>query len=116
VTLLGFFGIILAYLVLVVYYSPDLYQPAPGWAYLLAAASIFFYQTMDALDGKQARRTGMQHNDIDNVMNTCLGTSSPLGELFDHGCDALNTTVRHYDCPICSYYARINFFEFSSPH
>jgi ethanolaminephosphotransferase len=78
VTLLGFFGIILAYLVLVVYYSPDLYQPAPGWAYLLAAASIFFYQTMDALDGKQARRTG---------------TSSPLGELFDHGCDALNTTL-----------------------
>lgn len=31
---------------------------------------------MDALDGKQARRTG---------------TSSPLGELFDHGCDALTT-------------------------
>jgi ethanolaminephosphotransferase len=27
------------------------------------------------VDGKQARRTG---------------TSSPLGELFDHGCDALN--------------------------
>jgi hypothetical protein len=28
------------------------------------------YQTLDALDGKQARRTK---------------TSSPLGELFDHG-------------------------------
>jgi len=35
-------------------------------------------QTLDALDGKQARRTG---------------TSSPLGELFDHGCDALTTTL-----------------------
>jgi phosphatidylglycerophosphate synthase len=34
------------------------------------------YQTFDALDGKQARRTG---------------TSSPLGELFDHGCDAMTT-------------------------
>lgn len=33
---------------------------------------------MDNIDGKQARRTG---------------SSSPLGELFDHGCDALN-------CPI----------------
>ena len=33
------------------------------------------YQTLDAIDGKQARRTN---------------SSSPLGELFDHGCDALN--------------------------
>ncbi|CAN1217453.1 Choline/ethanolaminephosphotransferase 1 [Linum perenne] len=34
----------------------------------------FLYQTFDAVDGKQARRTN---------------SSSPLGELFDHGCDAL---------------------------
>ncbi len=34
------------------------------------ALGLFFYQTMDVIDGKQARRTG---------------TSSPLGELFDHG-------------------------------
>lgn len=34
------------------------------------------YQTLDACDGKQARRTG---------------SSSPLGELFDHGCDSLST-------------------------
>jgi len=33
---------------------------------------------MDALDGKQARRTQ---------------TSSPLGELFDHGCDAVTTVL-----------------------
>lgn len=33
---------------------------------------------MDAIDGKQARRTG---------------TSGPLGELFDHGCDAINMMV-----------------------
>lgn len=31
---------------------------------------------MDAIDGKQARRTK---------------SNSPLGELFDHGCDALST-------------------------
>jgi ethanolaminephosphotransferase len=31
---------------------------------------------LDNLDGKQARRTG---------------TSSPLGLMFDHGCDALTT-------------------------
>lgn len=35
-------------------------------------------QTLDNLDGKQARRTG---------------SSSPLGLLFDHGCDALNVSV-----------------------
>jgi ethanolaminephosphotransferase len=40
----------------------------------VCAWGIFVYQTLDALDGKQARRTG---------------TSSPLGQLFDHGCDAL---------------------------
>lgn len=32
----------------------------------------------DAVDGRQARRTG---------------SSSALGELFDHGCDALNTGI-----------------------
>jgi ethanolaminephosphotransferase len=42
------------------------------------AASFWIYSTMDNIDGKQARRTN---------------SSSPLGELFDHGCDALN-------CPI----------------
>lgn len=44
----------------------------------LWAFCLFMYQSMDAIDGKQARRTGM---------------SGPLGELFDHGCDALNTTL-----------------------
>lgn len=36
------------------------------------------YQSLDSIDGKQARRTGM---------------AGPLGELFDHGCDAINTTL-----------------------
>lgn len=31
---------------------------------------LFLYQTLDAIDGKQARRTGM---------------AGPLGEMFDHG-------------------------------
>ena len=53
-----------------VYYSPTLDQEAPSWVYLLAAVCVFLYQTLDAIDGKQARRTG---------------TSSPLGQLFDHG-------------------------------
>lgn len=39
---------------------------------------LFAYQSLDSIDGKQARRTGM---------------AGPLGELFDHGCDAINTTL-----------------------
>ncbi|KAK1901867.1 Choline/ethanolaminephosphotransferase 1 [Dissostichus eleginoides] len=35
-------------------------------------------QSLDAIDGKQARRTN---------------SSSPLGELFDHGCDSLSTVL-----------------------
>ncbi|GAA6003143.1 uncharacterized protein JCM10292_002889 [Rhodotorula paludigena] len=53
-------------------------QAAPRWLYWTFAAGLFAYQSLDAIDGKQARRTG---------------TSGPLGELFDHGCDALNTTL-----------------------
>lgn len=48
----------------------------PAWALLLFALGLFIYQTLDACDGKQARRTS---------------SSSPLGELFDHGCDSLST-------------------------
>ncbi|KAL1664877.1 hypothetical protein EV122DRAFT_224026 [Schizophyllum commune] len=50
----------------------------PNWIYFTWAAGLFWYQAFDAIDGKQARRTGM---------------AGPLGEMFDHGCDALNTTL-----------------------
>ncbi|KAF7238972.1 Choline/ethanolaminephosphotransferase 1, partial [Varanus komodoensis] len=49
---------------------------APPWAYIACACGLFIYQSLDAIDGKQARRTN---------------SSSPLGELFDHGCDSLST-------------------------
>lgn len=54
---------------------PTLTEPAPRWATFLCGLGLFFYQTLDAIDGKQARRTG---------------TSSPMGELFDHGCDSVS--------------------------
>jgi len=61
---------------LLMYYSPDAKTQAPGWVYASCGMGLFLYQCLDAMDGKQARRTG---------------SSSPLGELFDHGCDALST-------------------------
>ncbi|XP_072419597.1 choline/ethanolaminephosphotransferase 1-like [Chiloscyllium punctatum] len=57
-------------------YCPTATEQAPLWAYMACALGLFIYQSLDAIDGKQARRTN---------------SSSPLGELFDHGCDSLST-------------------------
>lgn len=46
--------------------------------FAIHAAALFVYQHMDAVDGKQARRTG---------------ASSPLGQLFDHGCDCFVNVI-----------------------
>jgi len=59
--------------ILLVFYSPDLESEIPQWVFPVVIYCLFMYQTLDAVDGKQARRTGC---------------SSPLGQLFDHGCDA----------------------------
>ncbi|XP_015597905.1 choline/ethanolaminephosphotransferase 1 isoform X12 [Cephus cinctus] len=75
ITVIGLFVNIATTLVLV-YYSPDAKAEAPRWACFLCALGLFVYQSLDAIDGKQARRTG---------------TSTPLGELFDHGCDSVST-------------------------
>jgi len=56
------------------YYTPSAEEPNPSWLLIGSAFTLFFYQTLDAMDGKQARRTG---------------SSTPLGQLFDHGCDCL---------------------------
>lgn len=74
ITLLGIFAIYLN-IACILIYIPDLVGPGPAWLYFSFAAGLFFYQTMDNIDGKQARKTG---------------SSSPLGELFDHGIDSLN--------------------------
>lgn len=60
------------------YYVPDLYGEAPRWVYAFSGWMLLVYQTLDNLDGKQARR---------------VGASSPLGLFFDHGCDAINCTI-----------------------
>jgi len=39
---------------------------------------LFVYQSLDAVDGKQARRTK---------------SASPLGELVDHGCDSASMVI-----------------------
>ena len=61
-----------------VVYDPKLYEPYPAVLYVLAAVGVFLYQTFDAMDGKQARR---------------IKAFSPLGQLFDHGCDSFSTAA-----------------------
>ena len=51
----------------------------PSLAFLLCVIGLFVSQTLDALDGKQARR---------------LHQATQLGELLDHGCDALSLGER----------------------
>ncbi|KAF3329047.1 choline/ethanolaminephosphotransferase 1-like protein [Carex littledalei] len=73
ITLTGFTFLLISALLGYIY-SPRLDTAPPRWVHLAHGLLLFLYQTFDAVDGKQARRTN---------------SSSPLGELFDHGCDAL---------------------------
>ena len=61
-----------------IYYDITMTQNIPGWTHLAVAIGIFLFQTLDAIDGKQARR---------------INCSSSLGQLFDHGCDAISWTI-----------------------
>jgi len=63
---------------LLIYHCPSAREEVSGWIPLALAITMFLYQTLDAIDGKQARRTG---------------SSNALGELFDHGCDSLSNLV-----------------------
>lgn len=77
VTLIGFLFII-GNVALQQTMDPDLVGPLYPWVSYSYAFGVWAYSTMDNIDGKQARRTG---------------TSSGLGELFDHGIDSLNCTL-----------------------
>lgn len=54
--------------------TDGLKKELPSWACAVNALCLVIYQQLDNLDGRQARRTG---------------TSSALGQFFDHGCDAI---------------------------
>ncbi|EMC98532.1 hypothetical protein BAUCODRAFT_429137 [Baudoinia panamericana UAMH 10762] len=77
ITLAGF-GFVIINILTMLYYTPTLDQDCPPWVYASWSIGLFLYQTFDAIDGAQARRTRQ---------------SGPLGELFDHGVDALNTCL-----------------------
>jgi ethanolaminephosphotransferase len=77
ITLFGLSLMVTSYCIMW-HFSPSLVPNplAPAWIFLFNCMAMLIYQTLDNMDGKQARRTG---------------SSSPLGLLFDHGCDAANS-------------------------
>eukprot|EP01036_Dinobryon_divergens_P024682 gene24682-33154_t len=77
ITLIGLFFVGVS-LTATFIWNPTLGPDAPRWLHFLSGACLFIYQTLDNMDGKQARKTG---------------SSSPLGMLFDHGCDAINSSI-----------------------
>jgi len=76
-TLCGLLCVLGGYLLLAAY-VPGMEGVAPNWVYFVIGVLFFAYSTFDNLDGKQARKTG---------------TSSALGEVFDHGGDAIATPL-----------------------
>jgi phosphatidylglycerophosphate synthase len=76
ITFVGFV-IMAASNLLMLCYDQSLTKPLPSWVYVVVAIAQFIYQTLDAVDGKHARKTK---------------SSSPLGQLFDHGCDSFSVT------------------------
>lgn len=79
--LLTLMGIILplVMMIAVCIVNPGFTETVPHWLLLLGFASNLWYQTIDAIDGKQARRT-----------NNC----SPLGQLLDHNLDQISITAQ----------------------
>jgi len=77
VSMLGNLGVASAFLILsgLLLGPMSIFGRSHPWIFGVVAFSLFFYQTLDALDGIQARRTG---------------TSGPLGEFVDHWFDSFN--------------------------
>ena len=79
--------------------SPNFDDVVPDWALFLAGYCTIAYYTLDCMDGKQARRTG---------------SSSPLGQLFDHGFDCICNMVRTaYSVQSLSMLESFTFLVFS---
>lgn len=74
VTTLGGAFCLVSFLLSSYFLSLDDQDSIPSWLYLFNGLALAAYYTLDCMDGKQARRTQ---------------SSSPLGQLFDHGMDGL---------------------------
>lgn len=77
ITFIGLIFMICSYAIMIPY-DTTFTKPIPSFILVISGFCQFMYQTLDACDGKQARK---------------IGLSSPLGMLMDHGCDSLSCTL-----------------------
>ena len=99
-TLIGFICCVLHYLLPAVYdydFTASTFgseDPIPSWVWLTVAILLFASHTLDGIDGNSSidlLAIRIQTNDEFEFLGKQArrtGTSSPLGELFDHGCDS----------------------------
>jgi len=93
--------LILCWLVSVLFSIDPESKGLPWWLMVFAAFAEFFFQTMDAVDGKHARR---------------LGTSSSLGDFLDHVMDSVSIMTTSFvicrglgfDSPAFEYFCLID--------
>ncbi|KAF7459272.1 cdp-alcohol phosphatidyltransferase superfamily protein [Cryptosporidium felis] len=74
-TVLGFISSFIA-IMIIMFHNPMLNNTINFYVSIAVSILLFLYQTLDAVDGKHARR---------------LKLSSPLGQLLDHGLDSYTT-------------------------
>ena len=108
ITLIGFLFLV-SMTVLFMIFDSTISANQPAFNFFYAGFAIFMYMNLDAIDGKQARR---------------LNKGSPLGQLFDHGCDCIGTSLFTYNMivmwklgenmPVCFLTCFVSIFMFYS--
>lgn len=76
ITFIGFIFVILTNILINYFSGWDGKNSIPGYISIICGLLYYLYHILDNIDGKQARRTN---------------NSTPLGMLFDHGCDSITT-------------------------
>lgn len=76
ITIIGFIINLIPFVFLLCYSEPG--EPTNAFLCIFQGIGIILYVICDNCDGKQARK---------------IGASSPLGMMFDHGCDAVTTGI-----------------------
>lgn len=77
ITVIGLVCMLGSYLIMLPF-DHTFTRPIPAYILFISAFLQFMYQTLDACDGKQARK---------------IKQSSPLGMLLDHGCDSMSSML-----------------------
>jgi phosphatidylglycerophosphate synthase len=85
ITLVAFLIVLISHCVFMFWGGDQFGKPVPGWKCVLMCVTIFLYQHLDNMDGKQARKTSNELLIEEN--------STPVGMLFDHGADAITAVL-----------------------